>query len=109
VAWGDWNHFLNYVALLNWYVPSSLIPVLGWIATIAEVIIAVGLLVGWKLHWFSAAAGVLLLIFAFAMAFSSGVKAPLDASVFTASAGAFLMMEVANKHTNATITNIGKD
>src|SRR5699024_362229 len=91
VAWGNWEFFLDYVVLLNWFVPAFLIPALGWIATIAEVVIAVGLLTGWRLRWFSAAAGILLLLFALAMTFANGLKAPLDASVFIASAGAFVL------------------
>src|SRR5699024_11070976 len=74
VAWGNWELFLDYVALLNWFVPASLIPALGWIATIAEVVIAVGLLVGWRLRWFSAAAGRLLLLFALAMTFANRAR-----------------------------------
>lgn len=91
VAWGNWNNFLEYVATLNGFVPVSFITPLGWTATIAEIVIAIGLLIGWKLRWFSIAAGVLLLMFAIAMTFATGVKSALDASVFAASAGAFLL------------------
>src|SRR5699024_12638991 len=88
VAWGNWELFLDYVAALNWFVPASLIPALGWIATIAEVVIAVGLLMGWQLRWFSAAAGLMLLPFALSMTFAHGLKAPHDAPAYLASAGA---------------------
>src|SRR5699024_244760 len=94
VAWGDWSHFLDYVAVLNAFAPAWLIPVLGWVATIAEIGLAATLLVGWRLRWTSAGAGILLLLFALAMTFSSSLKAPLDASVYTASAGAFLLAMV---------------
>lgn len=97
VAWGDWSHFLDYVATLNSFAPSAIIPVLGWLATIAEVVIAIGLLAGWKLREFAAAAGLLLLLFALAMTFSTGLKTALDASVYTASAGAFLLAATAEK------------
>lgn len=53
VAWGGWAPFLDYVALLNPLVPQAFIPLLGGIATAAEVALAVGLLVGWKLRWFA--------------------------------------------------------
>src|SRR5215472_836234 len=29
VSWGDWNHFVQYVAILNWFIPKSLIPALA--------------------------------------------------------------------------------
>lgn len=95
VAWGNWQHFLNYVAVLNGYAPAWFVPILGFIATIAEVVIAIGLLAGWRLHWFAAAAGVLLLLFALAMTFSTDIKTAFDASVYTASAGAFVLAAIA--------------
>ena len=35
VAWGDMPHFMPYVAQLNPWFPAALIPLVGWIATIA--------------------------------------------------------------------------
>jgi hypothetical protein len=40
----------NTVATLNSIAPQAAIPALGWIATIAEVILAAGLLIGWRLR-----------------------------------------------------------
>ena len=97
VAWGAWEPFVDYVGTLNGFAPASLYPALGWVATVAEVVIAVGLLVGWRLRWFAVAAGLLLLSFGVTMALAVGVKAPLDFSVFTAAAGAFLLAAVAER------------
>lgn len=97
VAWGAWQPFLNYVAKLNWFAPSASIPVLAWVATVAEVVIGIGLLVGWQLRWFALAAGLLLLSFAITMTLALGVKAPLDFSVFAAAGGAFLLAASAGK------------
>ena len=91
VAWGNWNTFLAYVAILNRFAPESLIPILGWVATIAEVVLALGLIIGWQLKWFALASGLLLTSFALTMTITLGVKVPVDYSVFTASAGAFLL------------------
>ena len=91
VAWGDWEHFVEYVALLNWFVPQSAIPTLAWAATIAEFVVAVGLLTGWQLRWIALAGGVLLSSFAITMVMALGVKAPLDYSVFGVAASAFLI------------------
>lgn len=98
VAWGAWDPFVEYVALLNWFAPAALHAPLGWIATIAEVIIAIGLLVGWKLRWFALASGGLLMLFAVTMTIATGIKSPLDYSVFTAAAASFLLAAIA-KHT----------
>lgn len=96
VAWGAWAPFLQYVAKLNWFLPAALIPAVGWIATIAELILAAGLLIGWQLRWFAYASALLLLLFALTMVVASGPKAPLDYSVFTGVAGALLLGAVAS-------------
>ena len=90
VAWGSWESFVAYVGMLNWFAPTAMYGVLAWIATIAEIVIAVGLLIGWKLRWFAYASSLLLLIFAVTMMMAHGIKPPLDYSVLTASAASLL-------------------
>ena len=94
VAWGDLARFDAYVAKLNWFVPARLVPVVGWASTVAETGLAFGLLIGWKLRWMSLASALLLVSFAVAMTMALGPKAPLDFSVFTAAAAAFLLFAV---------------
>jgi putative oxidoreductase len=91
VAWGAWQPFVDYVAKLNWFAPPAFIPILAWTSTAAEVILAIGLVIGWQLRWCALAAGLLLLAFAITMTSGLGLKAPLDFSVFAAAAGAFLL------------------
>jgi len=91
VAWGAWQPFLEYASLLNGFAPESVRPTLAWTATLAEVALAAGLLVGWRLGWFAAASGVLLSIFGVTMIAALGVKPPLDYSVFTGAAASFLL------------------
>jgi hypothetical protein len=95
VAWGDFERFTAYTTQLLWFLPRSLVSPAAVLSTAAEVIVAVGLLVGWRLHWWAFAATVLLLSFALAMTGALGVKAPTDASVWTAAAAAFLLGVVA--------------
>jgi len=95
VAWGEWSPFVESVARLNWFVPEPLIPTLAGLATLAEVVLAVALVVGWKLRVSALASGLLLLSFAVTMTIAGGVKGPLDYSVFVAAAGAFLLAAVA--------------
>src|SRR5690348_3378716 len=90
VAWGDFERFTAYTARLLWFLPPALESPAAILATGAELIIAGGLLVGWRLHWWAFAAAALLLGFALAMTGALGVKAPADYSVWTASAAAFL-------------------
>ena len=95
VAWGNLENYEAYVGLLNGFLPPAMISPVGWAATVAEVVVALGLLVGWKLEWFALAAGLLLTTFATAMAFALGPKPPLDYSVISAAGAAYLLAAVA--------------
>lgn len=86
-----WNGFLQYTAEVNSFMPKSTISTIAVLATILELGFAILLLLGFKTRYASFGAGSLLLLFALAMAYSFGIKEPLDYSVFAASAGAFLL------------------
>jgi hypothetical protein len=88
------TQFNAYVAKLNWFIPAGLIPVVGWASTVAETGLAFALLIGWNLRWVSFASALLLLSFAATMTVALGPKAPLDFSVFTAAAAAFLLFAI---------------
>ncbi|SEM00092.1 hypothetical protein SAMN04487910_3864 [Aquimarina amphilecti] len=88
-AWGTWDSFLEYTKLLNPWAPQSIINSLGLIATLLEIVLAFFLIIGFKTALFARISGVLLLIFGIAMTSTLGIKAPLDYSVFSASAAAF--------------------
>lgn len=90
-AWGDMEHFLRYVATLNPWFSVALIPTVGWLATFAEIVFGLLLLIGFQTRWAARLSGLLLLAFAFGMTAGTNVKSALDASVFIASAGAFLL------------------
>ena len=89
VAWGTWDAFVGYAGHLNWFLPKALHPALAGAATIAEIAIAVGLLIGWRLWVFAAASGALATTFFATMVIAGGFKAPLDYSVFTIAAASF--------------------
>ena len=88
-AWGDWDSFLSYTEAINPLIPKMLIPTAGVIATAAELIFGICLLIGFKTELVAKLSGFLMLIFALAITFSSGIKGAFDYSVFAASAGAF--------------------
>ena len=95
VAWGDWSHFLIYTGRLNWFLPSSLIPMVGVVATLAETALALLLLVGAWPRYTALASGALLLLFALTMTFALGIKAPLGYSVYVGAAAAFYLAATA--------------
>lgn len=89
--WGNWNNFLDYTELINPWFPNFLIPAIGFIATAAEILFAVFLIIGFRTELFAKLSGYLLLIFALSMTFSTGIKGVFDYSVLTASGGAFAL------------------
>lgn len=91
VAWGNFENFLTYTAKLNPYLPASLVPAAGYVSTGGEIILGAALILGFRVRETSFLSGLLLLAFAFGMIIGIGIKAPLDYSVLTASAGAFLL------------------
>ena len=95
VAWGDWSHFLAYTAKLNWFLPTSLIPSVGAIATLAETALALLLLLDAWPRYTALASGALLLLFALTMTFALGIKAPLGYSVYVGATAAFYLSATA--------------
>jgi uncharacterized membrane protein YphA (DoxX/SURF4 family) len=91
VEWGNFSRFLEYTQTLNWYLPAGMIPTLGVIATGAEILCGLLLLVGWHTRTAALLSGLLLLTFGTAMTLSLGIKAPLNFAVFTGIGGALLL------------------
>ncbi len=97
-AWGNWASFLEYTQLINPWVPHNFIHLIGSIATLAEVLLAFFLIIGFKTSLVGKLSGYLLLIFGLAMTFTIGIKAPLDYSVFSASAAGFGLSLIHQKY-----------
>ena len=91
VAWGTWDAFVAYVAHLNAFAPPAVFPLLAVAATALEVVIPIGLLVGWRLRLFAFASGLLATLFFTTMVIANGFKGPLDYSVFTVAAASFYL------------------
>ena len=91
VSWGDYARFVAYTAKLNWFLPAAMIPTLAMIATAAETILGLLLVLGWKTRMAALLSGLLLITFALTMTLALGVKAPLNLSVFSAAGGALLL------------------
>jgi putative oxidoreductase len=93
--WGQhssgWEKFLKYAAEVNSFAPTSLIPFLAISATALETGFGVLLLFGFLTRYVAIGSSALTLMFALAMAYSFGIKEPLDFSVFAFSASAFLL------------------
>ncbi len=90
-GWGTFANFMKYTAEVNSFMPAFIIPFLAWAATVAELSLGIGLILGFWPRWVAFGAAILLFLFGTAMAISFGIKSPLDYSVFSASAGAVLL------------------
>src|SRR5260370_37082768 len=91
VAWGNFAHFVEYTGAVTSLFPRSLTVSFAWAATVAETLLGILLIAGFKTRLASVLSGLLLLSFAMGMATALGVKTPFDYSLFSASAPAFLL------------------
>ena len=91
VSWGDFAHFVEYTRVVMSLFPSSLTTSFAWAATVAETFCGILLIVGFYTRMASVLSGVLLSSFALGMVTGLGIKKPLDYSVFSAAAAAFLL------------------
>ena len=91
VDWGNLQNFEAYVRRLNPWFPASWGSGIGWASTACEIVFGVALALGYHTRLASVLSGLLTLAFAIGMIFGIGGKAPLDYSVFAASAASFLL------------------
>lgn len=91
VAWGNWNNFINYTSILNFNIDVTYANILGIIATIAELLIGLFLIIGYKLKHTAKFSGLLLLTFGLMMSINTNVKYALDYSVFVGCFASFLL------------------
>lgn len=91
VSWGNFANFVKYTAAVMSVFPSSWAVSFAWASTVAETLLGISLIAGFKTRLTSALSGLLLLSFALAMVTGLGIKKPLDYSVFSAAAAGFLL------------------
>lgn len=91
IAWGNWKSFIQYTQIINPWLSDPLIQVAAITATVLEIVLAICLIIGFKTELAAKLSGILLLLFALSMSFSTGIKAAFDASVFAAAGAAFAL------------------
>lgn len=94
VAWGDWEHFLNYNHSLMPFLGKSLADILGLLATIAEIIIGLSLILGVKTKLMATGAALITGTFAIFMIISLGITAPFKYPVFVFTGAGLLLANV---------------
>ncbi|MCQ6958397.1 DoxX family membrane protein [Mucilaginibacter aquariorum] len=96
VEWGNWQNFINYTSTLMPLFDRPVVNILGGIATVTELIIAILLIIGYRTRNASAAASLITLTFIVFMVLSVGIQKPINYGVFTATTAGFLLARVPN-------------
>lgn len=91
VGWGNWSNFIDYTHSLMPYLNRPIAGIMGAIATIAEVVFGILLILGFKTRLTAIGSFALTLTFALSMLFFAGYRAPFNYSVFTVSAASLLL------------------
>lgn len=97
-VWGTWDNFVAYTQVINPWAPEAIVSALAGIATAAEIIFALFLIIGFKTELTAKLSGYLILVFALAMMTSTGIKGVFDFSVLSASAAAFALSVMKEKY-----------
>lgn len=87
-VWGNWQNFQTYTQSLVPYMPEVFIPFIAIIITLMEVVLALLLIIGFRIKITALVSGYLLLVFAVSMTLFYGIKGTFDYAVFTAAAAA---------------------
>ncbi|MCS3794692.1 DoxX family protein [Niastella sp. OAS944] len=90
-SWGDWSHFLTYTHKLMPFTSLHIAHIAGLVATIAECIIGIGLIVGCKTKWMGLGAALITITFAVFMIASLGIGAPFKYPVFVFTGAGLLL------------------
>lgn len=94
VGWGNWTNFIDYTNSLMPYLNHNMANIMGVIATVAEIIFGVLLIIGFKIRITAYGSFLLTLSFALSMLIFAGYRAPFNYSVFTASAASLLLATI---------------
>lgn len=90
-AWGNWTNFVSYTHTLMPYANDSLTSVSATLATAAEIVFGILLLIGYQIRLAALGSFLLTLGFALSMFFFADYRAPFSYSVFVCSAASLLL------------------
>ena len=90
-SWGDWSHFLTYTHQLMPFTSLYTANIAGVGATVAEVVLGVCLIVGFKTKWMGLGAAIITLTFAVFMIAFLGIRAPFSYPVFVFTGAGLLL------------------
>jgi uncharacterized membrane protein YphA (DoxX/SURF4 family) len=91
VSWGDWKHFVDYTHTLVPFTSRLVATILSLLATIAEAVFGVCLIIGFRIKQAALGAGILTLLFGLCMAVFKSIDAPFSYPVFVFTGGALVL------------------
>lgn len=91
VGFGDWSHFVKFVAVLNWFLPKGFIPTVAVLETVIELALGVALLLGIYQRQVALSSAALLMSLALTMSIALRINVALSYSVFSAAGAALLL------------------
>ena len=91
VSWGSWENFVSYTGQLTPALPHAVTIYCARLATTAELVLGLFLILGIRLQWTARISACLLATFGLSMTLALGVKAPLNYSVFSAATASWLL------------------
>lgn len=95
-AWGDWEHFVDYTNKLIPFASRPIANIMAFIATIAEVVFGICLVVGFRIKENAVGASILTLLFGLCMAVFLGIAAPFNYPVFVFTGGTLVLSGIGN-------------
>jgi uncharacterized membrane protein YphA (DoxX/SURF4 family) len=90
-VWGDWHHFVNYTHSLMPFTSMALANIMALLTTLAECILALGLIIGYKTKWMGLGAAIITVCFAVMMMLYNGLLSPFKYPVFVFTAAGLLL------------------
>lgn len=90
-AWGDWKHFVDYTNTLIPFTNRPIANIMGIVATIAELVFATLLVIGYRIKIAALGASILTLSFGLSMAIFVSISAPINYPVFVFTGSALVL------------------
>jgi uncharacterized membrane protein YphA (DoxX/SURF4 family) len=94
IEWGNWDNFIKYTGTLMPFLDKPAVNIMGSIATLAEAVIGILLIIGFKTRLAAISSCILTLIFALAMSLFLGIKASINFSVFPVCTASLLLATI---------------
>ncbi|WPU93159.1 DoxX family protein [Mucilaginibacter sabulilitoris] len=93
-TWGDWKHFIDYTNTLIPFASRPVSNIMGFLATIAEAVFGICLIIGFRIKEVALGAGILTLVFGLCMAIFLSIGAPFNYPVFVFTGSALVLSDI---------------